>query len=144
MSPKIQEQVCPFCGATGVCNTRNPVTSRTTGKLAFVHSSYSSIAPNPREFWLCNIIEETKTGQAGGCFLVEPLSRADRDNLRPLSRHTCTIVKHGHVKIIKPVVLTEGDDPILWILPLMHKHAIVEKDTVAVVVDLGGEMWREN
>jgi len=130
------------------------VLSRTLGKIAFIHHDHEGPQPGPEEFWWCDIVTEYKSGQVGGCFLVNPVRQVAYSTLRSLSALDCTVHVYdmckegggrgGMTMVVDPLELTNPDgENIPWFLSLKAKTRLKTRDVVAVVVNLSGSGFWE-
>jgi hypothetical protein len=117
--------------------------SRTLGKVALIDHAYQGPKPCEGEFWLSDVVSETKASQVGGCFLVEPFQKVEYEDLVPISPLNCTINQiFDSILIIDPVRLETPERTLIpWILTLNHKAKLMRQDIVAIIMNLGGSWW---
>jgi len=122
---------------------QNRLISRTLGKICFIDNNYRGPHPDPGDFWLSNVVKETRAGQVGGCFLAEPFQRVPYEHLVPISPLSCTIqAPFRGTLVVDPIRLeTPEGHAIPWIVTKNHKARLMNKEIVAVVVNLGGQWW---
>ena len=125
-------------------SNQNDLISRTLGKICFIDNNYRGPRPVAGDFWLSNLIRETKPSQVGGCFLAEPFQQVTRENLVPISPLSCTINQpYSGTLVIDPVRLETPEGlTIPWIVTKNHKAKLMTNEIIAVVVNLGGRWWR--
>ena len=124
-------------------SNQNELISRTLGKIAFIVKGYKGPKPQDGEFWLSDIVIETRAGQVGGCFLCEPFQQVDYEELVPISPLNCTVNKvFENTLTIDPVRLETPERKLIpWILTLNHKTKLMTPEVIAVIVNLGGNWW---
>lgn len=123
---------------------QNDLISRTLGKICFIDHRYRGPRPEPGEFWISDIVRETRHGRVEGCFLCEPWERVEYQSLVPLSPLSCTVNRPFHsVLTIDPVRNESPEGRIIpWIITRNHRQKLMTPDIVAVVVNLGGKWWQ--
>lgn len=134
--------ICRFF-ANPRADDQNPLISRTLGKVAFIDHAYLGPKPQEGEFWLSDVVSETKASKVGGCFLVEPFQKVAYEDLVPISPLSCTVNQvFSSVLTIDPVRTETPERTLIpWILTLNHKSKLLRPDITAVIVNLGGSWW---
>jgi len=123
--------------------------SRTLGKICFLNDRLkmdpTKDPPKENEFWVCNILFETKVGNPQGCFVCDPVHRMEQHDLIPLSHLSCTINFYERSKsaVVFPVMSKTAEDQFIgWYLPLdLKRHIMETTKAISAIVNLGGEWW---
>jgi hypothetical protein len=128
---------------------KNAVVSRTLGKVALVlqhEGKPPKVEPKPEEFWLCDLVTETRPSEPAGCFLVEPLQKVEHKNLVLVTPSSCTLTKvYRTILLAEPIELTHNGQLIPWFMPLPRKRELLSRDdVVSVITTLGGHLWARN
>ncbi len=125
-------------------SNQNALISRTLGKICFIDNNYRGPRLAPGDFWLSNVIKETRSGQVGGCFLAEPFQQVPYEHLVTISPLSCTIQQpFPGTLVVDPVRLeTPEGHAIPWIVTKNHKAKLMTRELVGVVVNLGGPWWQ--
>jgi hypothetical protein len=105
------------------------------GKIAFIDNDWMDDAkpdddrrsPSDGEFWLVDVVHETRRGSAQGCFLVRPIRLVAPADLSRLPPGMYEEQRFGDCLVLEPKI-----GGIHWILPLRHKHLL--RDVYAVVI----------
>ena len=121
----------------------NALISRTLGKICFIANDYRGPRPAHGEFWLSNLVKETKASRVAGCFLAEPFQKVAYEILVPLSPLSCTILQpFPGTLVIDPVRLETPEGHLIpWIVTRNHKAKLMGGTIIAAVVNLGGGWW---
>jgi len=124
----------------------NALISRTLGKICFIDNNYRGPQPSSGEFWLSNLVKETRASKVAGCFLAEPFQQVEYENLVPLSPLSCTILQpFPGTLVIEPVRLETPEGYLIpWIVTRNHKSKLMSESIIAVVVNLGGNWWHRS
>jgi len=109
-------------------NNSSPVVTRTLKKVGFVNSA-SNLMPANEEIWRVKIVKEICSGEAKGCYILDPISIISPQELSKLLPGMYEEEVWNGTLIVKPK--TKGHN---WVLPLNQKRNI--KDCYSVVVCL--------
>lgn len=122
-------------------NGKNAIFTRSLRKIAFIDNrEFNYQAPDyPKEgeLWLVDVVRENPSA-TGGCLILHPESRLDRDDVSPLVHGMYDMERHDDAVILKPH--SEG----LWVMSPAAKRAIQEAfgpEVKTVVIDHGGGIW---
>lgn len=83
---------------------QNRIITKTLGKFGVVDTDYQGPCPNHDEFWLCKIVKEIKSGTPKGCFVLTPIMKLARSDIRPLIPKTgfSTEYEEGGICYVTP------------------------------------------
>jgi len=124
-------------------SNQNALISRTLGKICFIDNAYRGPQPEPGDFWLSNVVKETRSSRVAGCFLAEPFQKVAYENLVPISPLSCTVLQpFPGTLVIDPVRLETPEGALIpWIVTKNHKARLMANNIIAVLVNLGGNWW---
>lgn len=114
---------------------RNQLISKTLGKLVMIENAWD-VREHPRrpadgEWWMIDLIHETRVGEPFGCFLCHPIRPTTFEKLNPLLPGMFKESWYGETTpkllVVEPKV--GGVD---WMLPQRHRMRV--KDVYAIVV----------
>lgn len=101
--------------------SRNPVVSRTLGKLAVVSHAYEGPSPQPGKFWLCSI--EREIGTIGkGCYAVVPIREVPFDQIMRLVPGTYDT----EIWDEQQTIVCEPKLPGMWLMPFNLKRYLLK------------------
>ena len=116
-------------------DTRSPnkMCSKTLGKIALIDDQWvaqnpDATQPSDEEFWLVDVVHETKPGSARGCFLIHPIRPIPHGELTRLPPGMYREEDHEGFRILEPEI-----GGIHWLLPLLHRQSLKET-TYAVAI----------
>jgi len=112
---------------------KNDIISRTLLKIAVISKYYieknPDKVPKQGEIWRCDIVKETCSGKSKGCFIVEPIEKINEKDIIHL------IPGLFYRKLInKRLIIIPKKPELNWILPLTHKHLMVETDGAYCII----------
>lgn len=121
----------------------NDVISRTLSKISVINRNYKpsdGVFPKHGELWKCRIVKEKEPGKAKGCFLVDPISKLDKDDVKYVipGLYDERLV-NGKLLVYPKRMGPENN----WIMPLMLKELIFDKEkaySLIVVLDESSEI----
>ncbi|NIT77380.1 MAG: hypothetical protein GWN58_23500 [Anaerolineae bacterium] len=124
-------------------SNQNALISRTLGKICFIDNAYRGPHPEPGDFWLSNVVKETRASRVAGCFLAEPFQKVAYESLIPISPLSCTVLQpFPGTLVIDPVRLETPEGALIpWIVTKNHKAKLMADNVIAVLVNLGGDWW---
>ena len=113
---------------------KNEIISRTLLKIAVIskyhREKHPDLIPKQGEMWKCRIVKETESGKSKGCFIVEPFEKIEE------SDNVVHLVPGLFYKqsINGRLIIFPKKPELNWILPLTHKHLMVETDGAYCVI----------
>lgn len=110
----------------------NRLFSRTLGKIAFIDHRWLDRQPDDKptegQFWLVDVVHETRSGEARGSFLVHPLQRVEERELKRLLPGMYREHHHGGVLLLEPDI-----GGCRWLLPLLHRKSIANVYSIMIM-----------
>lgn len=104
---------------------RNRIVSKTLGKTLVIDSGWFAEKrdriPHNGEFWLVDVVHETRVGRRAGVFIARPIRPVDRHEIIPLVPGMFREHRHGDLLVLEP-----NHGGVAWYMPLNHRRAVPE------------------
>lgn len=111
---------------------RNSLISKTLLKTVVIddawHPKPGLRAPVDKEFWMVDLVHETRAGEKRGCFIAHPLRQLDFAQMNRLLPGMFIERRVNGLLLLEPKL-----GGINWILPARHRNRILDVYAVVVV-----------
>lgn len=106
---------------------RNGLISKTLLKTVVIDDAWRGEGPKDKEFWMVDLVHETRAGEKRGCFIAHPIRLVDFSKVNRLLPGMFLERRIGGLLLLEPKL-----GGVNWMLPARHRNRI--KDVYAVVV----------